>query len=310
MTRVTAESRLRAVQRLSVRFTCIGVFLVAGLAAPVSAQRPDLTEADRLLARNHFERGNLLYDGGNYTEAAAEFEAAYALTHHVDLLYNVYTAQERAGELVEARAALERYLAEATIEQDRREALQVRLARLRERIARAQAAEEAAERERAEAAARLQAEREEREAAEREMAAEREAQASRAAEERRRARQATADMLTLMGTIGLITGGVGLANFVVFAGLSEAEDQALAPECGRDLGGICHRYQVENLVAFNTTADASLVIGASLAAAGTIALVVAETERPPARGHSETPRALLVPYASPSGAGAVVGGVF
>jgi len=103
-----------------------------------------------------FDQGTLAFERGDYGEAADAFQRAYELTHHPDLLYNVYSAQERNGQLEVAATALEGYLRDGSPEAARRGALELRLARLRERIAtqRAEAAERlaAASRERAEAA--------------------------------------------------------------------------------------------------------------------------------------------------------------
>src|SRR5690606_8695987 len=86
-------------------------------------------------ARRHFDTATAAFDGGDYPGAVQGFQRAFELTHHPDILYNIYSAAERAGQLPLALRSLERYLAEGEVEPERRPVLQERLARLRERIA-------------------------------------------------------------------------------------------------------------------------------------------------------------------------------
>lgn len=102
-------------------------FLIALGASTAAAQ--DNVER----ARQHFEAGTAAFDTGDYGRAVAEFQASYELTHHPDILFNIYSAAERDGQYAIATQALERYLAEGQVEATRRPALEQRLQRLRER---------------------------------------------------------------------------------------------------------------------------------------------------------------------------------
>jgi len=282
---------------------CLALLLL--VSAGASAQ--ELSEEDRQTARAHFERGTLAFERGDYGEAATEFRAAYALTEHPDLLYNIYTAQERNGELEEAAEALEGYLRDGEPEDDRRAALELRLERLRLRIEQARLqqaqAEAEAERERQIAAQELEAARAEREAAETQAARERQERIDQA-----RSGHATADGLTVSGAVGLGLGGAGLVAFAVFAGLSEAEDSDLASRCGRDAGRVCRQSDVETLETYNTVADVTLIAGGGLALVGGALLLIGLAARPSDRAE---PRSWLVaPVVGPTAAGLVAGGRF
>lgn len=287
-----------------VRSALASVLVLVAVASPAAAQ--ELSEADRRVAREHFDRGTLAFERGDYGEASAEFRAAYALTHHADLLYNIYSAQERNGELVEAADALEGYLRDGAPDEARREALVLRLERLRLRIEQerltAATAEAQAAREREAAEERLAAEQAERQAAEERAAREREGRMAHV-----RAGRETADTLVVTGVVALGVGALGLAGFGVFAGLSEAEDGALASSCGRDAGRLCREAETADLATYNTGADASLFAGAGVAVVGAVLVLVGEALRPSER----TPDAAHVePVLGPGLAGVRAGGRF
>ena len=63
-------------------------------------------------ARAHYAVGVAMYDGGRFAEAAAEFQAAYDLTHRAALLYNCYIAYRDSSQIVRARDSLRQYLSE------------------------------------------------------------------------------------------------------------------------------------------------------------------------------------------------------
>jgi len=251
--------------------------------------------------QGHFEAGSLAFERGDYSEAAAEFEAAYELTHHADLLYNVYSAQERNGQLEVAAAALEGYLRDGSPDEARREALSLRLERLRARVAEQQAEGAEAVAREAQAEARLRQEQAEREAAERRASGERESRMAQS-----RGGRATADGLTIVGAVLLVTAAAGGVSFGIFAGLSESEDQALASRCGRDAGVRCRPEEVETLAAYNTAADVSLIAGGGLAAVGGAMLLIALGVRP----SDEVAQAWLSPEVGPDGAGVSAGARF
>ncbi len=100
------------------------------LPAAASAQTPE--ERARIL----YTAGKDHYDHGRYEAAAAEFEAAYALSPRPELRYNLYLAYERLGRFQNALEHLEVYLAEGDIADDERGRLQARRDALRERAGR------------------------------------------------------------------------------------------------------------------------------------------------------------------------------
>lgn len=256
------------------------------MTSPAAAQDagdgpPEATQAE---ARAHFEEGTRAFEIGDYARAAEEFRAAYALTPHPDLLFNIYSALERQGDIANAAEALESYLRDGDPANERRTSLEARLARLRARLAEGRASD-----------------------AERELAAEREAQ--RQAD----LQHATPenDTQTIQPSSGvhpagigvLIGGGVLLASFGVFAGLAAAEDGTLASSCGRDAGGTCSPDDVAMLQTFSLIADISWIAGAVTAATGLILILVL-----PADGEGSS--AAFAPWVAPGAAGGTIAGRF
>ncbi|MBX3269041.1 MAG: hypothetical protein KF729_02200 [Sandaracinaceae bacterium] len=285
---------------MRVAVAVVWIVLVAG---PSVALAQPLSEQDRRIAREHFDRGTAAFERGDYTEAAAEFRAAYALTRHADLLYNIYSSQERNGALAEAAEALEGYLRDGSPDATRREALELRLERLRLRIEQDRLADDTREAEarraREAAAAELSAERAQREAAVRAAAA-----AEAAERARREDARATSDALWVTGIGALVAAAVALAGFGVLAGLGAAEDASLAERCGRDAGRVCRESDTATLAALNTAADASWIAGGALAVAGLALVLAAQSARPPDDGVA----AYVGPLVGPTLAGIVAGG--
>jgi hypothetical protein len=64
-------------------------------------------------ARRHYELGAALYKASRFAEALREFEAGYALTPRPLFLVNIAQAHRHLGQLEEAAAAFEKFLAVA-----------------------------------------------------------------------------------------------------------------------------------------------------------------------------------------------------
>lgn len=269
-----------------------GVCAILLLASEAYAQDEpaEQTQADEELregaseeARARFDAGTQAFDVGEYARAAEEFRAAYELTQHPDLLFNVYSALEReGGHLEEAADALEQYLQEGEVPADRRDALSARLARLRARIAEERAAE-----------------------AERRLAEE-QARGDRAPQGGDAAPSDGGGGIHPASIGVLIGAGVLLASFGVFAALSEVEDGRLATECGRDNPATtCSDDEVATLQAYNIVADVSWIAGAAAGVAGLIMLFAL-----PAESDDASAEAQVAPWVAPGGAGVTAGGRF
>jgi tetratricopeptide (TPR) repeat protein len=206
------------------------IFFTLVLALLVCAPRALAEPPPEALARArvHFEAGTRHYDLGSYEEAAREFQRAYELSEHPELLYNIYSSLERAGRFAEAAEALERYLELGTIDPAQRTSLEARLAALRERLER-----------------------------ERRDAPPEDAAAARAEEERA---ASSTKIPTLAVASYAAAGGMAL-TFGVFAGLALSERRSLEDGCGATLS--CTTSDVRKLRAFNATADVTLVLGVS-----------------------------------------------
>ncbi len=85
-----------------MRAACIALFVLQ--MAPARAQPADG-------AREHFGRGNLAFDAGDYDRAADEFKQAYALSLRPQLLFNLAQAYRYGKDYEAALSAYERYLA-------------------------------------------------------------------------------------------------------------------------------------------------------------------------------------------------------
>jgi tetratricopeptide (TPR) repeat protein len=108
------------------------------LCAPADAQGViDMGGMSDQEAKSHFKVGKSLYETGRFSEAATEFEKAYALSNKVELLYNVYVAHRDASDLPKAIDALRRYLELAQIDDSTRVNLQARLRAMEEASSRA-----------------------------------------------------------------------------------------------------------------------------------------------------------------------------
>jgi hypothetical protein len=83
------------------------VALLLLLAAPVFAQP---TPEARDKARAHFKQGRAYQEAGAYTQAVAEFEAAYALDPLPELLFNIGQALRLAGRKQDALDRFKQYL--------------------------------------------------------------------------------------------------------------------------------------------------------------------------------------------------------
>ncbi len=266
--------------------------LCALLCASLPAAAQD---RDPERARGHFEAGTSAFAEGDYPLAIQEFQAAYAITEHPDLLFNIYSAAERAGRLVEAEQALAQYLELGRPGRERR-SLTRRLTRLRARIAEEGSRAEAIPATVLEPAAAppLEAPPPATDPAAEATPEEPAPEAPTPPAERPFTLHPAA-----IGT--LVASGVLFASFGAFAVLSEVEDQSLAGRCRSELGGQCEAQQVRTLEALNLVADVSWIAGAAAAAAG-LALAFAL----PA---DEAGASLAVlPWASPDGAGAGVVG--
>jgi hypothetical protein len=93
--------------------------LVICLLLGVAHAEPSPSPASGLMpssareARAHYEAGQHAYDRGDYELAISEFEQAYQLKPHPNVLYNIAQAHERLLEYAESVSWFERYLTEA-----------------------------------------------------------------------------------------------------------------------------------------------------------------------------------------------------
>jgi hypothetical protein len=243
------------------------------------------TDAQLAEARHSFELGRQLFDSRDYAAAADEFRAAYELTHHPDLLFNVYLALERARRPEEAEPALAQYLAEGTVEPEQRALLERRLERLRARLA---------------ARSAIDAEPED----DGSMGLIREVDPAADLEPPTR-RPARPDSTGQDAGIALMIGaGVLAASFAVFAILSQLEDGSLARTCGSEVGSYCTSSQTSALLAYGIAADASWIGALALGTVGII-LYFAAAPSQPARA-----RAGVAPWLAPGAGGLAAGGRF
>jgi hypothetical protein len=92
-------------------------------AVPVAGQAQVELEEE---ARIHFMAGRAHYEKGAFMEAAVEFEAAYRVSGHPKLLYNVYLAYRDGDAPEQAARALREYLEKEAVIENRQQ-LEARL---------------------------------------------------------------------------------------------------------------------------------------------------------------------------------------
>lgn len=236
------------------------VLFTVGAAASVQAQEGS---ADRE-AQMHFRAGTSYFERGQYEDAAREFRASYELSHRVALLYNVYLANERLGRYAEAADALEAFL-DGTEDLPNREALDDRVANLRQRAAEQKAQQEANE--------------------------QAEEQASEAPAEEPRG-----EILPLGAWIGFSVAAAGVLTFAIAGGLALAEDHDLTDTCGKS----CTDAQVAPLRHRTIAADVGLGLAIAGAATGLVFVLLNRddgTEQPAAE-------AAVAPWIGRHGGGA------
>lgn len=228
-------------------------------------------------------------DLGQYARAAEEFGEAYDLSQRPELLFNQYSAWERAGQLEQAQSALERFLELGELDDARRATLETRLAHLRTR---------AAEQRAAQAESTLDAERAARRAQEEEDAARRAAEPA----------PSSSGGVHPAGIGVLVGAGVLALSFAVFAPLAAVEDANLASSCGRDMPAAqCSESQVGTLRALSAAADASWIGALTLGVVGLVLVLVLPPEPSDA---DAAPSVALLPQLDTTYAGLAAVGSF
>jgi len=91
------------------------------------------SKADKLIADEHFSRGQELFAQGQYTRAAEEFERAYEIHPHQAVLANIAMCYDKAGKLAQAVVAYRRYLADP-VDAGKNAKMQTRLLELEEMV--------------------------------------------------------------------------------------------------------------------------------------------------------------------------------
>lgn len=227
-------------------------------------------------SQSRFRIGLTLYQENRYLDAAREFEEAYRLSQHPEVLYNVYVCYRDAGDWVLAAEALRRYLAATPATIPERTTLEQRLANIEQRLAEL----ESNIRERTERVA------EEQHLAERRAEAERLA----AEAERRAAEEAEAERLASAPRkphwAGYATVGAGAAALIAGSITGFLAMQASSDLEERCPGGFCPesaRSDYDSARSLASATDGLLIGGGVVAAAGVVLLLVLreEPERAP-----------------------------
>jgi len=120
---------------MKLRLLLVVSIVLGGLAVGSSARADDtLTRA-----REHFDKAQQLYAGGKYTDAAAEFDAAYAERPFAQFLFNVGACYEKLQQYDKAVEYYSRYLSDDPAATDK-ESVQKRIEVLKKEAARLEAA--------------------------------------------------------------------------------------------------------------------------------------------------------------------------
>src|SRR3954463_1171468 len=97
--------------RRAIAIAVVVAFTAAEWPARAGEQTVETPEAAK--AKAHYEKAQQLYATGTYDEAIAEYEEAYRLKPHPNVLYNIAQAYERLLDYAQSVVWFERYLAEA-----------------------------------------------------------------------------------------------------------------------------------------------------------------------------------------------------
>ena len=108
----------------------IALFVAVAFAVAAQPARA-ADEPDPAAAKAHYEKAQQLYATGSYDEAIAEYNEAYRLKPHPNVLYNIAQAYERLLDYAQSVVWFERYLAEAPKDDVERPVVENRLRILR-----------------------------------------------------------------------------------------------------------------------------------------------------------------------------------
>jgi tetratricopeptide (TPR) repeat protein len=222
------------------------VLVACSFVAVASAQSAG--EAD---ARASFERGRVLYDSGEFVQAAQAFERAYELSGRDALLYNIYLAHRDANQPAQAAQALRDYLAKVPNIENRAQ-LEARLAALEQGLARE----------------REQREREERQASER-AAAQSHVQAAASVESEPPPQAPSGRSPKFIAAVSLLSaGGAMMLTSVVTGLMASAKEGDLEDECPQRVCDANSRALRDSGLRLARTTDALLFGGLAIAATG------------------------------------------
>ena len=249
------------------------LLVVCVLTVPASAQEADDAQTR---ARQAFELGRRAYDDERYEDSIRYYEEAHRLSSLPELLYNIGAANEHLGRREAAVEHFTRFL-EALPDAQNRAEVEARIRVLR---------------------AALEAESQPDDVTVPESTPEG-AYAERNGADPGPAPQGDAGP-HVAGIATLIAGGVLLANFGVFAVLSQVENDDLASTCGTS----CREEDVQTLNAYNIVADFSWIAGAAVGLTGVILLVALPADS----GAGEA--VAVAPWVTPNGAGLMAVGSF
>lgn len=264
------------------RYLVFFAALAAALSSSVGAHAQD----DR--ARLHFQAGASYYEAGDYEDALREFQRSHALSQRSELFYNFSLCYQQIGDLDNAALYLRRFLDEVESIENR-DQLERRHENLLERIAARDAAAPP------EGTAEQPEPDDEPETAD-------PADAPPAAD-----RGDTSDGrgVPAGAVAAYAVAGAGAVLALTFGPLALRERASVEDGCGADRS--CMPSQVQRMDGYALAADIGLAVAVAGAAVGTILLLTG-------RGGDEEPadhaRTRISPYATRTGAGAVVGGSF
>ncbi len=252
--------------------------VVTNKKKPLSKKDPKYLEAKRL-----FEKGEELYSKGDYEKAIESWELSYDLSEADLILESVANAYERLGQVEKARDYLGRWRASAP--EDEHAALDARLAKLDERIARDKVAQQAKDA--------------------KDKAA-KDAQAKREAEERadREGGKLFVPGIVIagVGAGAAITGGV--LDILALNGRPDASAVCAESAGGKLLCRESSRAAIEQSNTFATVGDILLIAGTATAAVGVVLVVVKSGKK------KDETKAAATPWFLPGGGGILVGGKF
>jgi hypothetical protein len=270
-----------------------------GMPTKAHAQKANITQKERRDAKRLFNKAHLAYRRGDYEEAILKWEQSFELSGEPLIYLSIANAYERLGDAAQALDYLQRWRKSAPRRE--REELDSRIEALEARVGEEKHTEDERKREED---ARLAEEKER-------------LRQERLAELKKKENEGGGglDIWTIAGWSMVGTGAAAVIAGVTLDGVAASKRPSKEEAClESDSGLLCRDALRDDIESSNTLAlagDVTWIVGSVLAAGGVVVLfTLAGDDSGGESSGSDSTSARLVPWAGPTGGGAVISGSF